>query len=445
MREIKVKNLSIVLIFLEAFFVGVAIFCAAVAKGKYNAVAALNKDYARMQTDIYNIKDASDFLTARSRQYVTTGEAQYAFDYYTEVNTIQRREKALKNVDDALNAIKISFNNPLPDAVNESRHLAETELHAMALVYSISSDGDIPPEILEYKLSPEELALDSEARKAYAIELNFGKEYSDEKETIMAYISEASDELLASIQLYQERCSREYRHASLTLNVLLCLSAGAFAIDVLALFITILRPIQKSIYSIEHDATLEYGIGYELNYLTKTFNHLLEINRIARLSLQDTAEKDALTGLLNRNGYEGVKAYYTNNDEPISFLMIDADHFKDVNDNFGHEEGDNALKRIASLIRENFRDTDYVVRFGGDEFLVIMTGNGSQNREIITRKLTHINEVLVSEQAPGKPKLSISAGVAFSEHGYTEDIFKQADEALYRTKSAGRCGFSFYN
>lgn len=117
--------------------------------------------------------------------------------------------------------------------------------------------------------------------------------------------------------------------------------------------------------------------------------------------------------------------------------MIDVDHFKDVNDRNGHEIGDLALKRVAKLLTRSFRNSDYVIRYGGDEFVVVPVDINSDNADIIQRKFEWINSEL-HYQKDGIPPLSISIGVAFSENGFTDDLFHQADTALYQAKEAGR-------
>lgn len=117
--------------------------------------------------------------------------------------------------------------------------------------------------------------------------------------------------------------------------------------------------------------------------------------------------------------------------------MIDVDHFKDVNDRNGHEIGDLALKRVAKLLTRSFRNSDYVIRYGGDEFVVVLVDINSDNADIIQRKFEWINSEL-HYQKDGIPPLSISIGVAFSENGFTDDLFHQADTALYQAKEAGR-------
>ena len=127
---------------------------------------------------------------------------------------------------------------------------------------------------------------------------------------------------------------------------------------------------------------------------------------------------------------------------PLAFLIIDVDKFKLVNDNFGHEVGDLVLKKVAKLLQESFRATDYPARIGGDEFAVILTDMTVEMQPVIEGKIQKMNEILMNPE-DGLPQVSLSVGGAFSEKGFTEDLYKRADVALYEVKEHGRCGCRF--
>ncbi|MBQ4257732.1 MAG: GGDEF domain-containing protein, partial [Clostridia bacterium] len=127
-----------------------------------------------------------------------------------------------------------------------------------------------------------------------------------------------------------------------------------------------------------------------------------------------------------------------------ALLIIDLDKFKTINDQYGHDIGDRALCRVASLLQERFRAEDYICRIGGDEFAVIMVHADSSLGNLVKEKIRGINETLKIPQ-DGLPPLSLSVGVAFGDRGNpTEDIFKDADTALYRTKSVRPGGCEIY-
>ena len=159
--------------------------------------------------------------------------------------------------------------------------------------------------------------------------------------------------------------------------------------------------------------------------------------------LRRKAENDALTGLLNRASFEQMKTRLRDLSQPFALLLIDVDVFKSINDTYGHEMGDKALIRVANLLKENFRSTDHVFRIGGDEFAVVVTPIQVENQNIISEKIDNINHALQNPTGDF-PRYSLSVGIAFSSDGYTDELFRQADKALYHTKENGRCGYTFF-
>jgi len=156
------------------------------------------------------------------------------------------------------------------------------------------------------------------------------------------------------------------------------------------------------------------------------------------------AEHDALTGILNRTAYENLTMTLSTTTFPIALMVLDVDKFKGINDTYGHDVGDVVLQHVAALLKGSFRASDYVIRLGGDEFTVIMTNFPSGDVERITNKVNAINEMLQNPEGD-MPKTSISVGIAFSDCGFTGDLFKSADIALYYTKNTTRCGWTVYD
>ncbi len=132
-------------------------------------------------------------------------------------------------------------------------------------------------------------------------------------------------------------------------------------------------------------------------------------------------------------------------DSCFSLAFFDLDSFKDVNDNYGHLVGSNLLRRIADILRENLRPTDWSIRYGGDEFVVILTGT---SKEDAVRIIERIREKIASQKFFRSDGLSVkitaSFGIAtYPEHGSTkEEIIRMADLAMYHTKEHGKDGIT---
>ncbi len=179
--------------------------------------------------------------------------------------------------------------------------------------------------------------------------------------------------------------------------------------------------------------------------LQKTFNGNLELAYdldIAKKHAEDMASTDALTGLNNRRAFFDkaslLFAYCKRSHEPISALMLDIDHFKKINDSFGHAAGDIALRNLARLLESHLRDSDLPCRFGGEEFAVLLpntTAIAAAEMANGLKKMMMLSSIALADHNA----LSLTASFGVSEHGETiEDLLNNADKAMYLAKNAGR-------
>lgn len=159
----------------------------------------------------------------------------------------------------------------------------------------------------------------------------------------------------------------------------------------------------------------------------------------------ELAVTDQLTGLHNRRYMEaqlkGLMTRAAHGGPPVSVLIVDLDYFKRVNDGHGHDAGDDVLRAFAARLASNFRPTDLVCRFGGEEFVVIMPDTRAREAEVIAQRLRqHVQDAAFRLPTGEDLSMTISGGVAVSEGpGDSPDsILKRADEALYRAKTEGR-------
>jgi two-component system chemotaxis response regulator CheY len=165
--------------------------------------------------------------------------------------------------------------------------------------------------------------------------------------------------------------------------------------------------------------------------------------------LQEMATHDPLTGLLNRRAvYDHAEAELNRarrDTTPTSLVLLDVDHFKSVNDRYGHLIGDQALKLVADILRSHRRTYDWVGRWGGEEFLIILPNTSSAEAQVVAER---VREGIAAATLPlpdGKPlEMRASLGVTSTALTTTppsaalDRLVQQADEALYRAKRAGR-------
>jgi diguanylate cyclase (GGDEF)-like protein len=161
--------------------------------------------------------------------------------------------------------------------------------------------------------------------------------------------------------------------------------------------------------------------------------------------LATLATHDPLTGLLNRRGFYSHLAqscsWAQRYDRPIGILMIDVDHFKKVNDTFGHPAGDEVLRRIAITLGESVRTSDLVGRYGGEEFTVLAPETSAEALESLAQRvLDGVRRRRFIADAPDLP-ITVSVGCAFVEggvHTTPEALLSCADRSLYEAKESGR-------
>ncbi|KQQ74406.1 hypothetical protein ASF70_08150 [Rhizobium sp. Leaf321] len=178
------------------------------------------------------------------------------------------------------------------------------------------------------------------------------------------------------------------------------------------------------------------------------FYFLLEKIRqlaVAKVELQRLASTDSLTAVLSRGAFEMLVEAYLERaragslPQTGSFLIVDADHFKAINDGHGHQAGDQALKLIAGAIKETLSPADLVGRVGGEEFAVflpaVVDDTASRTAELIRQRI----RALPFPRDVGEGLLSVSIGGAtFRENTSYEELFKTADRRLYEAKASGR-------
>jgi len=153
--------------------------------------------------------------------------------------------------------------------------------------------------------------------------------------------------------------------------------------------------------------------------------------------LKSEVQSDPMTNLLNRRGLSAVLDYFATMRQPFSVLALDIDHFKRVNDTFGHDVGDEVIKHVARTLRSSARQTDVVCRNGGEEFLMLLPATSVEDARILAERVRiSIAENWIDQV--GNVTLSVGIADWQPESGSQEQSLKQADAALYQAKNAGR-------
>jgi diguanylate cyclase (GGDEF)-like protein len=176
----------------------------------------------------------------------------------------------------------------------------------------------------------------------------------------------------------------------------------------------------------------------EKDALEKTILYALERQRY-RTMLQNLSMRDELTGLLNRRGFLSLAGQHLKiaqrSNWMIMLLFADLDELKEINDQFGHVEGDEALRSVARILRQTFRASDIIARLGGDEFIVLAVKITDEGIKIIAKRLRE--KVQKTNQNNPHYQISLSFGVVkFDPQAMLslEEMIAQADKALYESK-----------
>jgi len=215
-----------------------------------------------------------------------------------------------------------------------------------------------------------------------------------------------------------------------------------------------LNKIEKALSKLGEHKPLQKIITFLLNAVGKSQNqHKSLSNELNKASqkvvqlqhkLEESREEaliDSLTGLLNRRGCEKkLQALSLNNMH--SSLVIDIDHFKKVNDSFGHSVGDKVIQLVAKAIKDHVSDDDISVRYGGEEFVVVLSNKSQQVAHKIAEKIRSAISMLKLVQRQTNtplPPITVSIGVAELEKNMSWlTLFNNADHALYQAKNSGR-------
>ena len=210
--------------------------------------------------------------------------------------------------------------------------------------------------------------------------------------------------------------------------------------------------IQSVLFLTESDMVIDalsgqfHSISYLLLMLIATgFTHIFYVILIVKrliLQLEIQSKRDPLTDLLNRRGMQEVlnqqmEIRFRYN-EPFSVLMLDIDHFKRINDEHGHDKGDDVLRKVARIIESSVRTTDQVARIGGEEFLVILPRTPIAVAAEMAERLRSTIEVNSPEKMGKSVTVSIGVTHVIPKDSEQNRLLIRADYALYQSKENGR-------
>jgi diguanylate cyclase (GGDEF)-like protein len=188
---------------------------------------------------------------------------------------------------------------------------------------------------------------------------------------------------------------------------------------------------------------LSFFIGCMVQ-LCVTFGFVLMLDYRLVVDLQKIASRDMLTGAFNRRRLEEeadrLWARCSRTGDTLAIMMIDVDHFKSVNDRYGHPAGDEVLRRLVVIAQASIRTDDYFARYGGEEFCILLPSTTEKEALLLAERLRKVYAAMTMEFGGETLKSTISIGVADSTHAglAISSLVAAADQALYRAKQEGR-------
>ena len=433
-KGISLRHVNIVMLVIALLISAVLVFAMNRTNELYEITNEATDDLIVWRSSAYELQIASDYLTDQMRSFVITGDRTYLDNYLEEAYVTKRRDKALdileKNLADTKPVITLA------QAMDVSMKLMDREYYSARLAlaaYGYPQD-EYPQQVMGVVLSEHDEALDEQGKLALAMDMLFDDEYRKSKDAISDSMQKCLDELVGIIDEKKiENASRMKRQVVIEHILTVMMIVILLGIVMLTRYLVII-PLKRSIEKIREERVLDVKGAYEMRFLARTYNLMNRVSRESKEKLEYEATHDPLTGLYNRRGYD----FLLNNVDiyTSAFLLIDLDKFKSINDNYGHDVGDKALTKVAKILHKSFRAQDYVCRIGGDEFAVIMIHAESQLTGRIQNKIRDINEQLkIANKDEGVPPISLSVGVVFGDQNYSiDEIFKEADKALYKAK-----------
>lgn len=435
-KNICMKKVSIVSITLSILLMIVCVFLLVFGKQNFTEVKVSSEKYQVCEEAAKKLQSASDYLTEQVRAYVITGDSKYMDLYFKELNETKTRQKAIQQ----LNKQNIDTTE-IKSALTASNDLSKTEEYAMKLVVEAQNETEYYEELDSVVIRSKDEVLTSEQKLERAKDLVFNSQYQSTRSKISKDVDEYMDSLIKSTKKQQD-------HAEAVFTDVYTKIIGSIVIYfVLVLFIGyvvikyILKPLLIYNEKIKENTLFPEEGVMELKNLAKTYNQVYIENEETKKLIRHEAEHDGLTDLLNRKSFDKMLQIYKDSDSVFALILVDVDIFKSVNDTYGHATGDLILKKVAKLLKQEFRTIDHICRIGGDEFAVIMVDMNETLKYTIEDKIKRMNQILQNPQ-DNLPKVSLSVGVAFSNQEGI--LFENADHALYQTKEKGKCGYSFY-
>lgn len=417
----------IIIGFIIALLIAFSMYQTAVS---FHQIVSVTESYLSSQQTAGMLKNISDGMQEKCVAFIHSGTPDLTHAYFGQYAAISSQLEAYSSIRNS----EASEDEFMAAALETFETKKETEIRAMRLMADTLPMGmeAFPEQLQTVTLSPEDQALTPEEKKALALSLVTSEEYLSYSKTISDAVD---DSHRVASEKGKNRAVQTEQNVRVVINRQIILVLLFVIVAVLALIMNrflIIRPIQKSVDNLDRREPIPVQGSYEVRHLAQVYNDVLKDNVEKTAALSHAATHDALTGLYNRAAFDKIYVEYSRGHTGV--MMADVDHFKQYNDEYGHDIGDRVLQHVADKLTEHFRTGDFICRIGGDEFCIIMPDVFHSQAPAMVEKVRTINKEL-SEIGEGLPPISISAGFAFWDRPNPKNgLLKDADEVLLKIK-----------
>lgn len=376
------------------------------------------------------------------------------YEFKNNIDTLSKLAKEYVYTKDS--SLKKRYDEVLSKNINSSRTIEKFYTIMLKKMRNLSHTKDEYDKIKESIKFIKKL-LDIEQNSFKQIEINhqkaiailFSKDYLETKEKTIAliesFILSLENRTASKLELFYNNVDSLYKK----LYFLIFLGLIIFILTFWLIYKKILNPIDgltKNIILFKENKKDSFDFKYyndEIGFLINNFFEMKQTIDKNIEKLQYNASYDFLTKIFNRKTYfeisEEIFELSKRQNEPFSILLIDIDHFKRINDTYGHLIGDEVLKFVSSNISKLLRKSDILGRYGGEEFIVTLPNTKLDNAKTIAEK---INKYIYDNHYVNETynlQLSVSVGIAqIKKETNLTDLIHKADEALYKAKNYGR-------
>ena len=437
---LSLKTTSLIMVIVSLIITVILVITAIMTIRSFQAMNKSTRDFIRMEIAANELMDASDCLTEEVQCFTVMGDRTHMENYFTEADVTRRRENAIQVVEDTMPDSPALAE--LKAGMAESLSLMNREYYAMRLMLEAAGETDFPEVLKQVVLSDEDQALTPAEKTLLAQRLTHDTGYYEQKNRIRNNMSRCLNALQTTTQNTQQQMEHEANRNLIWMTILIFLQTAAMFTMIWLTTHLGVNPVLRAVEHIRKDQSLPIIGATEFLYLAGAYNTMYSVYKKSIENLSFQASHDELTGAYNRAGYDLIKSSLDLSS--TAMLLLDADQFKEINDHYGHETGDLVLKKIASVLKSNFRSDDYVCRIGGDEFVVFMVHIAGNPEKLIENKVRSINQDL-SECGDDLPAVTLSAGISYDPECHDpKEMFRRADIALYYVKDRGRNGCSLW-